>query len=269
MSISLIPIEEIIPPAQQMRIGTDDREMESLKCSIRDNGLINPITVTNCDGKYEVVAGYRRYYAMKELGFTVVPAIERTANKVEALKIKFDENYERVQINLIEEAHFLTQTLEANNWTQVQLAMHIRKTPAYVSERLKIMNYPTPLLEALAAGHINFAIAREFARCDNEEQIAFFVVWARQYGCSWKTARFWVSDWRRDQTVSPEPPVSSEPQPVLATQPDTRPTRLCDFCGMDLEYRDSVTFIVHPGCKSVLIEAVDEINTELVVGSKL
>lgn len=140
-----ISIKDIIDPALPMRGEGAMDNLESLKKSIRILGLIQPITVKQNGEKYEVVAGKRRYHAVKQLGFDSLSCIVRTAEPLAHLKLMFDENYEREDINPIEEAAFFASIIEKYQITQAQLAIQVDRTPAYVSERIAIMDYPACL----------------------------------------------------------------------------------------------------------------------------
>ena len=100
----IVSIDEISPNPYQPRIDFDDEGLMELSQSIRENGLIHPITVRREEHGYEIVAGERRYRAMKIAGMVDIPVIVIDADEVQMAEMALVENIQRENLSAIEEA---------------------------------------------------------------------------------------------------------------------------------------------------------------------
>jgi len=189
--ITMIEIQHIIEPRLAMRNKFTTNSIASLVESIRRIGLINPLTVKARGLDFEIIAGHRRYCAIKLLHWSAVPCIIKTPAGLEELSIRYDENSERAAVDVIEEAEYLQSILDEHKITQSALAQRIGKQPAYVSERLAILAYHPQILAALKNGSVTFSVAREFAKIESEEALLQYLSYAIANGCTPATARLW------------------------------------------------------------------------------
>ena len=110
--ITNISFESIIPPAVAMRLETDKSNIKELASSVDKVGLIQPITVVKVGKYYEVVAGFRRYLAIKLLKWNAVPVLIVDVEREQMLSIMTAENYEREEVNTFDEAVYLKKLLD-------------------------------------------------------------------------------------------------------------------------------------------------------------
>ena len=117
--VSKIPIEKITPNRFQPRTIFDDDRIEELSRTIHTHGVIQPIVVRPMeDGLYEIIAGERRYRAMKKLEWVEVPAIVRDLSDKETASVALIENLQREELTAIEEALAYQKLLELHSLTQ-------------------------------------------------------------------------------------------------------------------------------------------------------
>ena len=102
--ITQLYLDDIIPNRFQPREIFDEKALKELAASIKEHGVIQPIIVRNIGGKYEIIAGERRYKASALAGLTKIPAIIRNLDDKESSKVALLENLQRKDLNAIEEA---------------------------------------------------------------------------------------------------------------------------------------------------------------------
>ena len=121
----VVSIDEIRPNPYQPRIDFDDEALMELSQSIRENGLIHPITVRQEKDGYEIVAGERRYRAMKIAGMIEIPVIVIDADEVQMAEMALVENIQRENLSAIEEANAYVQIMKTTGISQSQLALKL------------------------------------------------------------------------------------------------------------------------------------------------
>ncbi|MDF2787597.1 MAG: nucleoid occlusion protein [Neobacillus sp.] len=170
--IKKIPIESIVPNRFQPRTVFDDEKIEELSRTIHTHGIIQPIVVRQFDGKYEIIAGERRFRAMKKLGWDEAPAIIKNYSDTETASVALIENLQREELSPIEEAIAYGKLLELHNLTQEALAQRLGKGQSTVANKLRLLKLPQPIQESL----LNKEITERHARAliplkDPEKQV--------------------------------------------------------------------------------------------------
>ena len=153
-------LDDIIPNRFQPREVFDERALKELAVSIKEHGVIQPIIVRSIDGKYEIIAGERRYKASALAGLTKIPAIIRNLNDKEASKVALLENLQRKNLNPIEEARTYQKILELDEMTQEDLAKTMGKSQSSVANKLRLLQLSDSVQEALLKEQISEKHAR-------------------------------------------------------------------------------------------------------------
>ena len=152
---------------QSMCSGTND-----LSRSIREKGLLHPLVVrqTKVDGRYQIIAGNRRYVACKTLGWRKIPChIIEVDDDREAFEISLIENIQRRTLNPIEEAHAFKTYVSDFGWGGVSdLANKIGKSTSYVDRRLQLLKLPLDVLEKIDESLLNITVAEELIPLHDE-----------------------------------------------------------------------------------------------------
>ena len=130
-------LDDIIPNRFQPREVFDEKALKELAVSIKEHGVIQPIIVRNVNGKYEIIAGERRYKASALAGMTKIPAIIRDLDDKESSKVALLENLQRKNLNPIEEARTYQKILEIDQMTQEELAKTMGKSQSAVAKDRK------------------------------------------------------------------------------------------------------------------------------------
>ena len=159
--IKKIPIDHIIPNRYQPRTVFDDEKIEELARTIHIHGVIQPIVVREYDqDKFEIIAGERRWRAMKKLEWQEVPAIIKNLSDSETASVALIENLQREELSPIEEAMAYGKLLEIHNLTQEALAQRLGKGQSTVANKLRLLKLPQEVQDAL----LNKLITERHAR---------------------------------------------------------------------------------------------------------
>lgn len=155
-----IPIDKIRPSRYQPRLHFDEEALLELSQSIKENGLIQPITVRKSDDGYEIIAGERRYRACVLAGFSEVNCYVMSPSEEQAAQMALVENVQRENLSAIEEAKSYVQIMRQAGLTQEEVAQKIGKSQSAVANKIRLLNLPEEIQEGVIAGKITERHAR-------------------------------------------------------------------------------------------------------------
>lgn len=160
-AINEIAIDLIKPNPDQPRINFDEEALEELATSIRELGIIQPLTLRSAEaGTYMIISGERRYRAAKLAGLDTVPAYVRTANDSELTKMALIENIQREDLNAIEIALTFRKLIDQYNLTQERLSERIGKKRATIANFLRLLKLPAEVQLGLRDKAVDMGHAR-------------------------------------------------------------------------------------------------------------
>jgi len=143
-----VPVINIEPDPDQPRKNIGD--IEDLKSSIAEHGIIQPIVVSpHGPEMFRIIAGERRFTAAKAIGLETVPAIIRTIEEHHRLEVQLIENIHRQELSPVEEASAYRRLMDEFQLSQRQLAARVGRSPATINETLRILSMPDDLLESV------------------------------------------------------------------------------------------------------------------------
>ena len=172
MKLLNLKIDKIVTNSNQPRKYFDNGKMSELKDSIKNSGLLQPITVRKIsNGKYEIVAGERRYRACRELGMESIPVIEMNVGGARGYELSVLENIQRENLNPIEEAESYLMLMEVYGYTQEKLSEKLGKTRSSVSNKMRILKLPASVKEIVKKGEISYGHARTLLSLSDEKKI--------------------------------------------------------------------------------------------------
>lgn len=138
--VQSIPLADIIPSPLQPRQEFRPDQLNELVESIRERGVIQPLIVRKVDGKYELIAGERRWRASQVVGLTEAPAIVRKASDQEVLELALIENLQREDLNPIEEASAYARLSREFGLTQEEISRRVGKSRASVANSMRLLD---------------------------------------------------------------------------------------------------------------------------------
>jgi ParB family chromosome partitioning protein len=159
--IEKIAIDAIRPNKYQPRSVFSEEKIEELARTIHTHGVIQPIVIRSVgNGEYEIIAGERRYRAMKFLEWTEVPAIVRDLDDRETASVALIENLQREELTPIEEAYAYEQLLELHSLTQEALAQRLGKGQSTIANKLRLLKLPDEIKSAIMRKELSERHAR-------------------------------------------------------------------------------------------------------------
>jgi ParB family chromosome partitioning protein len=164
-----IPVHEVVPSPYQPRTIFDDERIDELCQTIKTHGVIQPIVVRVRNQKFEIIAGERRWRAVKKLGLDTIPAIIREFNDAQAASIALIENLQREGLTAIEEAVAYQQLMEIHGLTQESLAQRLGKSQSTIANKIRLLQLSEPVKQALLERKITERHARALLSLDQEE----------------------------------------------------------------------------------------------------
>lgn len=171
-----IPVDAIIPNPMQPRQIFEHKGLEDLVASIKEHGILQPLTVTkNGNDSYELIAGERRLRSAKIAGLKTVPAIVRTAGEMEKLELALIENIQRRDLNPIEKAESYYKLIDEFALTQEEAAKRLGIQRSTMANTLRLLSLPSEIQKALADGKLTQGHARALIALESpKEQMRLF-----------------------------------------------------------------------------------------------
>lgn len=167
-SINEIALDLIHPNPNQPRHEFDETALQELADSIREIGIIQPITLRKMDdGTYEIIAGERRWRASQKAGLTSIPAYIRTADDENVMEMALIENIQRQDLNAVEIALAYQHLLEQYGLTQDRLSERVGKKRATVTNYLRLLKLPASIQMALQNRELDMGHARALLSLDS------------------------------------------------------------------------------------------------------
>ena len=164
-----LPIGQVDINPEQPRKRFDKEKLEELAASIRNVGILQPITVYAQGDRYVIIAGERRYRAARIAGLSEVPAIVRDEQRLRRMEMALIENLQRDDLNPIEEARALHILIEQVGVTQEQLAQRVGKSRPALTNLLRLLELPNAVIEMVEQGLLTQGHARALLALQGEE----------------------------------------------------------------------------------------------------
>jgi ParB family chromosome partitioning protein len=167
-----LPIQDLRPGKYQPRTHMDQAALDELAASIKQRGIVQPIlTRETGDGKFEIVAGERRWRAAKLAGLTTVPVLVREIADDAALGIGLIENIQREDLNAMEEAAGISRLIEEFKLTHEEAAQAVGRSRAAVSNLLRLLELAKPVQDMVMEAKLDMGHARALLPLVKSKQV--------------------------------------------------------------------------------------------------
>lgn len=168
-----IPLDRLEPNPYRLRASIDEEDLEELSESLRQHGVMQPITVRPLEGeRYQIIAGERRWRAAHRAGMTSVPCIARDCDDKELLAMALAENLQRADLNPIEAARGYQKLMTEFGLTQEEAAAVVGKSRSAVANTLRLLQLPEDIQEFIAADRLSEGHGRALlALLDDVDQL--------------------------------------------------------------------------------------------------
>jgi len=170
-----VALEDIYPNATQPRTYFDETALQELAQSIKNLGVIQPITLRKDGDKFEIISGERRYRASKIAGLTSIPAYIRLVNDQELLEMALVENIQREDLDAIEVALTYQRLLDEIGLTQENLSQRVGKERSTITNSIRLLRLNPDVQNAIRSGEISAGHGRAIISIDDEnlQQVLF------------------------------------------------------------------------------------------------
>jgi ParB/RepB/Spo0J family partition protein len=238
-----IALTEIDEPPLPARMAMDDKKLAELQASMAAIGLVQAIVVAAKQGRYEILAGHRRFVCASALGWPTIRADVFQPEEMPQAAAMLAENIYREDLSAAEEALLFQEHRERYELNEAELCARFKVSPDYLGDRLRLLRGDPLVFDALSARRINFSVARELNKCEDEAHRRYLLDVAVRTGYSAAVMADHVRQWRASVTPPLEPgspPPQGEPP---APAPEYR--QECAFCGGYRDPWNMVSVMIH------------------------
>jgi ParB family transcriptional regulator, chromosome partitioning protein len=155
-----VALDAVVPSPLQPRKNLREETLSDLVDSIREHGVIQPLIVREVNGRYELIAGERRWRACTRLGLPEIPIIVRTASDRDVLEMALIENLQREDLNAIEEAEAYARLAREFSLKQEEIAQRVGKNRATVANAIRLLDLTADVKDLLAGGQLSVGHAK-------------------------------------------------------------------------------------------------------------
>ena len=170
-----VPVELIGPNPRNPRRTFTEPDLEDLAASVKQHGIVQPVVVRPTpgqSGRYEIIAGERRWRAAQRAGLATVPVIVREVDDRTSLELAIVENVQRSDLNPVEEALGYQQLIDEHDYAQNDLAQIIGKSRSHVANTLRLLKLPQGVRELIVNGSLSAGHARTLVTATDPDALA-------------------------------------------------------------------------------------------------
>jgi ParB family chromosome partitioning protein len=241
-----IPLDQIDPNPFQTRSQMNEEQLAELSASITANGVVQPVLVRPLlNGRFQLIAGERRWRASELAGKATIPAILRQVSDEQAMEITIVENLQRADLNPMEQARAFERLSREFHMTQEQMAVRTGKDRATVANFLRLLRLPASVQVRVESGELSFGHARTLLAFEHAEEIEKAAQRIGTLSLSVRQTENYVQG-----LLHPERASKKDPKPEPPVDPNVRevPDRLQRALGLKVHIED------HHGRGKVIIE---------------
>jgi len=245
--IQLIPMSAIDRPVKISREMIDPERVRELAESIRENGLLSPILLRPMNGRYEIIAGDRRYLAHRLLERKEIKAIVKDVSDHDMIVLRGIENLQRENLTPSEEAMVYLLMKEDGGLSQNEIAKRTGKSYTTIVRYLRFAQCPEEVRRAVDRKEISLLCLEKLMEIDDPEAFMFYFRMGASNGITAPVASMWVDDWKKTKAgtyyendgISPPSNVVDESKPAYMT---------CEVCNGPCEIHRVRNLVVCPEC---------------------
>lgn len=198
--MTFVDIEKVDPPFDADRDIIDPDAIRELGESIRSQGLLQPILVRPLNGRYEVIAGHRRFLAHRLIGEVKIKALIREMTNDQVFEARMVENDQRIDLNPIERAKTYKRVKDLFGYSNRQVAQKVGRSPKSIDNSLMILELPEEFRKAIAQKRLTPYVALALIQIKDEGFRNMYFTSAIENGITREVADQWVNDWRKSQS---------------------------------------------------------------------
>jgi ParB family transcriptional regulator, chromosome partitioning protein len=212
-----INVNLLLEPPLTERSTMDDEKLHELAESIKVHGVLQNLVVVPSNGKYEIVAGHRRYLAARLAGLEHVPCKIYEDLEDGKYAVMMAENGFREEVTAADEGMFFLDLAEKKGWSEPQLCKYFHRSAEYINERCKLVTKYPEVMKSVRAREMNFSQAKAIMRCKLPKWQPWLIEQAVTHGATARSLNQYVDQFHHNDlsTGGPVPNHSSEQHPLL------------------------------------------------------
>lgn len=253
--VKAIPINQIDEPEDVDRLEIEPEKVHELAESIREVGLLQPIIVRDIGGRFEIIAGHRRFLAHKYLKEKTIEAVVKKVEADDAALLRATENQLREGLSPLEEGYAYLRLIDKHNFTLKELSRKLPVGAGTIKRRMELTKMPKALQNAIHKEQISVGVAEELWRITDETALDYYLSYGVEHGITVAVARDWVKQWRdtirREKKgdtslIRDESPFAEKPIYVN-----------CDICPAPMKLGSETHIRACPDCVKIIKRAID------------
>jgi ParB family transcriptional regulator, chromosome partitioning protein len=212
-----LSVSEIDPNPYQTRNHFDEQALNELAASILVNGVVQPIVVRSNNGRYQLIAGERRWRAVQKIGREFVPAIIKQVSNEQAMEMTIVENLQREGLNPMEEARAFDRLSREFNLTQEEMSQRTGKDRVSISNLIRLLRLPESVQQSIEKGELSAGHAKVLLMLDAHDAILSAVQRIRAASLSVRQTEELVH-----RMLAPQDGASDQQPPMRIVDPNVR-----------------------------------------------
>ena len=215
IALQTIALNLLNEPIDAHRINIDEQQLGELADSIRDVGLLNPIIVRPVeDGRFEIIAGHRRFMAHRMLSRNDIACFVRKASDLEVEQGRFAENLQREQLSPMEEAVAINRYMVREGKDAKATARTLNRSEWWVAHRVALLAMPPDLCDMVHTAKLAAGAALELAKVTDSMHRRYLLEYCVRSGASVPVVREWVAAWELQQLTAPDQEATRPDMPI-------------------------------------------------------
>jgi len=247
--VELIKIDE---PAGRIRLVIDSNDIRELADNIKEVGQIQPIKLAKNKSRYEIVAGERRFLAVKSLGYKKIKAIVETMTREQIALERASENLLRTDLTPIEEGAVYADLAEKYNMSLRQIGDKFGKAASGVKRMIDLLALEPEIQQAIHTRQITMVVGFALNQIDEPKQRGYYLETAIENGCTSTTAEVWLKDFRR--ASAPGRSLVEQGRPLEPNIEISKIYQACELCEEAVEMQKAKMIRICPACYKIIIE---------------
>lgn len=247
-----IPLKLIDEPEGRIRLDPNDEEIEELADNIKEVGQLQAILLAKKKGRYEIVAGERRFIAILSLGHKTIRAEVKEMTGVEIALARASENLNRRDLSPIEEGATYVDLAQRFNMTIRQIGGKFGKAVSTVKDKMDLIKLHPELQKAIHVGSITQAVGIALNQIDEDKELRKCIGYAIAGGCTKEVALGWVKDFKQSSSSYDTTTEHGGPlEPQITT---SKIYQACELCEDPVEVQEMKMLRICPGCMKIIID---------------
>jgi len=252
----LVDIDLIIEPEGNVRMAIPERTLFELSESIKEVGLLQPIILTPNKDKLEIVAGQRRWLAVKRLKWKTIMAEVKKLTRVQIALIRATENLQKEGLTAIEEGAIYADLFDTHKLTMKMIADRMGKSVHHVKRMMDLLRMDPEVQKAVHNGKISNAVAFELNKINEKKDLYRYLELAIENGVTATVAALWTEEYRKGlQYINDR---DREPSPVTDDKKEEKYYTMCQTCEGPMEYKDMRVIKICVKCNDLILKVVEQ-----------